>query len=117
MKLKYKHQLTQSYWAGYMTATLYNTYPSRSDLPSLALCLRDFAHLKTIYGKYYNLLKNSKRTNHIILMYEKFDSQLLLPLNLKGTFSDFMRGYSEALKKHKIDISCAKDLELLNIPF
>lgn len=116
MKLRYKHQITQAYWAGYLTAVLYNVFQSRLNLPHITLCMRDFAHLKIVFGKYYTLLKNDGRTNKAILMYEKFDSIMDIPSKLKGSYSNFMLGYSDAFNGKKLDASDLSTLLLLDIP-
>ncbi len=102
MSLKYKHELTQAYAAGVLTAKLYNTYSKRRDLPSIFLCMRDFRILRTIYGKYYNMLKLNKHLNPYIIKYEEFN-QLGLDQTLHGTFEDFIIGYAYTVKKKRLD--------------
>lgn len=101
MKIKFKHQTTQAYMAGCLTAKLYNIYYSRSNLPSVVLCMRNFRILKTIFSKYYNLLKANKIANPYINRYEEFNR---LDINKEqiGNFTDFMIGYSDTINKKKI---------------
>ena len=102
MILKYKVQTTVAYWAGILTGLLYNRYPKRIDLPSVVLCMRDFRTIRFKFGKYYNLLKNNKKTHRIIVLYETLNSQIkTTPLEV-GEYSDFMQGYSKVIKKSKV---------------
>lgn len=101
MNIKFKHQLVWSYWAGVLTARLHNIYYSRNDLPSVVQCMRDFKILKTTFGKYYNLLKSNKYVNFEIIKYEQF-SRLDLDKNLIGSYSEFMIGYSDFIKREKL---------------
>lgn len=101
MKIKFKHELTQAYWAGTLTAKLYNTYYTRDDLPSVVHCMRDFRYLRTLFGKYYNLLKSNRYCNSYVLKYEEFN-QLSLDEPLIGTFEYFMIGFSDVIKKQRL---------------
>lgn len=114
MKLLYRHQLTQSYWAGYLTAILYNNFYSRTDLPLFLECMRDYSSLKTVFGKYYNLLKINKKTNYAIVQYEKYNKMSMSP-ELRGNFEFFTIGYSDKIKKLKLKKSDIKYLEELDI--
>lgn len=101
MKIKYQYQKTKAYSAGCMTGKLYNTYYTRKDLPSVIQCMRDFQILKTIFGKYYSLMKNNKYCNSHIVNYEQFD-QLALTKEKVGSYTDFMLGYADTINKNKI---------------
>ena len=104
MIVKYEHQLTCAYQAGIICGYLYNYYYKRNDLPSIILCMRDFMQLKQIFGKYYTLLKNNKKIYNHILQYEKFVSKLNITKEETGGYIEFMIGFSEKIKKHKLDI-------------
>ncbi len=101
MKVKYKSQLTQSYAAGCLVAKLYNTYYTRNDLPSVILCMRNFQSLKTLFGKYYNLMKSNQYCNPYIIHYEQFN-RLDLDKSLIGELTDFFLGYADTIKRDKI---------------
>lgn len=61
MQSNYKE--TVAYKAGKIIGYMHNAYSKRDDLPSVAHCMHNFMHLKTILGKYYSLLKNNKNIN------------------------------------------------------
>lgn len=96
MQLTYKN--TQAYTAGVLTAKLYIMYNNRTDLPSVLLCMRDFQHLTTIFGKYYSLLKLHKTYSKYILRYETFTEQLIVPNIERGGINEFMLGYCDNIK-------------------
>lgn len=98
MKRKYKCQATWAYHSGCLTAKLHNTYYSRSDLPNVLLCMKEFQILKTLFGKYYNLMKMNKYCIPYILKYEEFN-RLDLNKEFIGNHLDFMLGYSDIIKR------------------
>ena len=63
--------------------------------------MRDFQILRTLFGKYYNLLKSNKYSNPYIIKYEEFN-QMSLSKDSLGTFEDFMIGYSDVINKNKL---------------
>lgn len=117
MKLIYRDQITMAFWGGYLTALLHNNYHKRKDLPPLLLCMKEFRHLHTLFGRYYTLLRDNKNTNHALNMYEKFTSQVGIPSELVGTFPNFMQGYCTTIKRQRLTTDDSENLNLLNIEF
>ena len=94
--MTYLCEQTQSYLAGVLTARLYNRYHRRKDLPSVVQCMRDFNSLKTVFSKYYNLLKNKKENVKYFEEYEQLNKQFNI---YRGDYSHFMLGYSDNIKR------------------
>lgn len=105
MIIKYQHQTTCAYYAGVLCGYLYNYYYKRKDLPSIILCMRDFMQLKRVFGKYYNLLKNNHKIYNYFITYEQMVSKMNISDKETGDYKDFMIGFSEKIKKHKLNIS------------
>lgn len=101
MKLRHKTQTKLAYWSGALTAKLHNTYYNRTDTPSFLVCMRDFTILRTLFGKYYSLMKNNRFCNPYILKYEELN-RLDLDSNLVGNHIDFCLGYADTIKREKL---------------
>lgn len=91
---------TAAFWAGKITAMMYNIYYTRTDLPHVEICMREFLHLKVILGKYYNLLKNNKNHNNTFLQYENIINKYNLSEEERGNHQDFMIGFGKNRKKN-----------------
>lgn len=96
MQVTYKD--TQAYIAGVLTAKLHSKYKNRTDLPSVLLCMRDFQHLKTVFGRYYNLLNSINSYRPLISQYEKYSEKMNLSNLEKGGIDEFMIGYVDNIK-------------------
>lgn len=94
----FHHRNTMAFCAGALTAKLYRVYGHRTDLPPVLLCMRDFKHLKTIFGKYYTLLNSYERHKECISNYEKFLSKMTLSDIELGGIDEFMIGYVIGIK-------------------
>lgn len=96
----YPLKTSASFIAGKLTAYLYIEYRDRDDLPSLILCMRDFLHLKTIFNRYYNLLRLKIKYEKFFLEYESYVEQMRLDEESIGDVHDFMIGYGITIYEH-----------------
>lgn len=87
-----------AFCAGALTAKLYRVYGKRKDVPPVLLCMRDFQHLKTVFGKYYNLLNSQNRHRKCIADYERFSNKMVLSEIELGGIDEFMIGYVNGIR-------------------
>lgn len=98
--MKYPNNYKIAYIAGVLTAKLTLRYGDREEIPTPIQCMRDFLHLRTVFGRYYNLLKGIDHNYKFFQEYESLLSVMPLPKKSIGDASDFMVGYGITFYHH-----------------
>ncbi len=86
-------QLTQSYYAGMLCASIHYYYPSEEI--NLLIALVNFHSLKEVIGsRLWVTLSIKQKTRHIISLYNKFAWSFGCDRKIEGGYKEFMLGYS-----------------------